>query len=50
VLNGRKMFITNGPVADLLLIYAKTTPERGQHGISAFVVNGARRASRWRKA
>jgi isovaleryl-CoA dehydrogenase len=38
VLNGRKMFITNGPVADLLLVYAKTTPERGQHGISAFVV------------
>jgi isovaleryl-CoA dehydrogenase len=37
-LNGRKMFITNGPVADLLLVYAKTTPERGQHGISAFVV------------
>lgn len=38
VLNGRKMFITNGPVADLLLIYAKTAPERGRHGISAFVV------------
>ena len=38
VLNGRKMFITNGPVADLLLIYAKTSPERGQHGISAFIV------------
>ena len=38
VLNGRKMFITNGPVADLLLVYAKTSPERGQHGISAFVV------------
>jgi len=38
VLNGRKMFITNGPVADVLLVYAKTTPERGQHGISAFAV------------
>ncbi|MCE9571350.1 MAG: acyl-CoA dehydrogenase family protein, partial [Rhodocyclales bacterium] len=38
VLNGRKMFITNGPVADLLLIYARTNPERGRHGISAFVV------------
>lgn len=38
VLNGRKMFITNGPVADVLLVYAKTTPERGQHGISAFIV------------
>lgn len=38
VLNGRKMFITNGPVADVLLIYAKTAPELGAHGISAFVV------------
>ena len=38
LLNGSKMFITNGPVADVLLIYAKTHPERGQHGISAFVV------------
>lgn len=38
VLNGRKMFITNGPVADVLLVYAKTSPERGQHGISAFIV------------
>ena len=37
-LNGRKMFITNGPVADLLLVYAKTSPERGAHGISAFIV------------
>ncbi|MBI5616631.1 MAG: acyl-CoA dehydrogenase family protein [Gammaproteobacteria bacterium] len=38
VLNGRKMFISNGPVADLLLVYAKTAPERGPHGISAFLV------------
>lgn len=38
VLNGRKMFITNGPVADILLIYAKTNPEAGPHGISAFIV------------
>ena len=37
-LNGRKLFITNGPVADLLLVYAKTSPERGAHGISAFIV------------
>ncbi len=39
VLNGTKQFITNGPVADLLLVYAKTAPERGAHGISAFVVS-----------
>jgi isovaleryl-CoA dehydrogenase len=38
VLNGRKLFITNGPVADLVLVYAKTAPERGAHGISAFLV------------
>jgi isovaleryl-CoA dehydrogenase len=38
VLNGSKQFITNGPVADTLLVYAKTAPERGSRGISAFVV------------
>lgn len=38
VLNGSKMFITNGPIADTLLVYAKTAPERGPHGISAFIV------------
>ncbi|MGA9839105.1 MAG: acyl-CoA dehydrogenase family protein [Thermoplasmata archaeon] len=38
VLNGTKQFITNGPVADSLLVYAKTAPSRGAHGISAFLV------------
>ncbi len=38
VLNGRKLFITNGPVADVLLVYAKTDLEKKQHGISAFIV------------
>lgn len=38
ILNGSKMFITNGPVADTLLVYAKTSPELGAKGISAFVV------------
>ena len=38
VLNGAKLYITNGPVADVLLVYAKTDPERGPHGISAFIV------------
>lgn len=38
LLNGRKMFITNGPVADILLVYAKTNPDAGAHGISAFIV------------
>jgi isovaleryl-CoA dehydrogenase len=38
VLNGRKMFITNGPVADVLLVYAKSDKARGAMGISAFLV------------
>ena len=38
VLNGQKMFISNGPIADVLLVYAKTAPELGAKGISAFLV------------
>ncbi|MGB1881525.1 MAG: acyl-CoA dehydrogenase family protein [Gammaproteobacteria bacterium] len=38
LLNGRKLYITNGPVADVLLVYAKTAPDQGPHGISAFIV------------
>jgi isovaleryl-CoA dehydrogenase len=38
LLTGSKQFITNGPVADALLVYAKTAPDRGAHGISAFVL------------
>lgn len=38
VLNGTKLFITNGPVADVLLIYAKTDKDRGAQGISSFIV------------
>ena len=38
VLNGTKQFITNGPIADNLIVYAKTAPDRGAHGISAFLV------------
>ncbi|MCP4385083.1 MAG: isovaleryl-CoA dehydrogenase [Hyphomicrobiales bacterium] len=37
-LNGTKMWITNGPDADTLIIYAKTDPEAGSHGITAFIV------------
>jgi isovaleryl-CoA dehydrogenase len=35
-INGSKTFITNGTVADFMLFYAKTSPTRGAHGISAF--------------
>jgi isovaleryl-CoA dehydrogenase len=38
VLNGRKMWITNGPDADVLVVYAKTTPTAGSKGITAFIV------------
>ena len=37
LLNGTKMFITNGPIADLLVLYAKTRPEAGSRGITAFI-------------
>ena len=39
VLNGRKLYITNGPVADLCLVYARTDPSLGTRGITAFVVD-----------
>ena len=43
VLNGRKMWITNGPDADVFVVYAKTDPAAGARGISAFIVErGAR--------
>lgn len=38
ILNGTKMFITNGPVADVGVVYAKTNPDAGPKGISAFIV------------
>jgi isovaleryl-CoA dehydrogenase len=40
VLNGRKMWITNGPDADVFVVYARTGGERGSQGISAFIVEG----------
>ena len=38
VLNGSKMWITNGPEADTLVVYAKTDPEAGPRGITAFLI------------
>ncbi len=40
-LNGTKMFITNGSVADTLVLYAKTDPEAGSRGITAFIVESS---------
>lgn len=39
VVNGRKTFITNGPVADFVALAVKTAPEQGRRGISLFVVD-----------
>jgi isovaleryl-CoA dehydrogenase len=36
IINGSKIFITNGPVADFMVFYAKTDPDKGPHGISTF--------------
>lgn len=38
LLNGNKMWITNGPEAETLVVYAKTNPEKGPHGITAFII------------
>ncbi|NLJ51067.1 MAG: isovaleryl-CoA dehydrogenase [Alcaligenaceae bacterium] len=38
ILNGNKMWITNGPDADTLVVYAKTEPEAGAKGITAFII------------
>ncbi|PSR23212.1 MAG: acyl-CoA dehydrogenase [Sulfobacillus acidophilus] len=38
VLNGTKILITNGPIGDVFIVYAKTDPLQGSNGISAFVV------------
>lgn len=41
VLNGTKMWITNGPDAETLVVYAKTDPERHSRGITAFIIEKA---------
>ncbi len=38
VLNGSKFWITNGPHADVLVVYAKTTPEAASRGVTAFLI------------
>jgi alkylation response protein AidB-like acyl-CoA dehydrogenase len=38
ILDGSKIFITNAPIADLLLVFAVTDPEKGFGGVSAFIV------------
>lgn len=38
VINGSKMWITNGPDADVIVVYAKTEPDKGSKGVTAFIV------------
>ena len=38
IINGSKMWITNGPDADTLIVYAKTDPDANQRGITAFII------------
>ena len=38
ILNGSKMWITNGPQAETLIVYAKTDPDAGARGITAFII------------
>lgn len=40
ILNGRKNWITSGPVADYFVVFAMTDPEKGHKGITAFIVDG----------
>ncbi len=44
MLNGNKFWITNGPDADVLIVYAKTDPEAAARGITAFIVEKVREA------
>jgi isovaleryl-CoA dehydrogenase len=46
VLNGAKMWITNGPGGDVLVVYAKTDPAAGPRGITAFIVESAAKGFR----
>src|SRR5262249_39768921 len=41
VLNGTKTFITNSPVADLMVVFATIDPSKGAHGITAFLVDSS---------
>jgi alkylation response protein AidB-like acyl-CoA dehydrogenase len=38
VLNGSKIFVTNGPIADIFIVYATVDPSKGPNGVSAFLV------------
>ena len=39
VINGRKSWVTSGPVADCLVLFTMTEPEKGNKGITAFLID-----------
>src|SRR6202795_1304677 len=43
IINGSKMWITNGPIAETLVVYAKTDPAAGPRGITAFIIEKGRK-------
>ena len=47
ILQGTKFWITNGPDADVLIVYAKTDPAAHQHGITAFIVERVSMIYNW---
>ena len=49
LLNGSKAWITNGPDADVMVVYAKTEPERRERGITAFIVERSHKVGRGAK-
>ncbi len=42
VINGRKSWVTSGPVADYILLYTMTDPQKGHKGISAFIIDASK--------
>jgi isovaleryl-CoA dehydrogenase len=46
IINGSKVFITNGPIADVMVLYTKTKPEAGSRGITAFIFETANKGFR----
>ena len=42
VLNGHKFWITNGPESNIVIVYAKTKPDAGSKGVTAFIVEKVR--------
>ena len=49
LLNGSKMWITNGPDADIAVVYAKTDPNGGSKGVTAFLIEKVIRVLNWKK-